>query len=282
VVQAVTRHSQVVRVMAIMGIVNDAGAPLLAAALAFNAVFAIVPGLLLLSGILGWAIQDIEARSKLLNDLVALLPPLRAAISDSLEGVVRERGGLTVIGLIGLLWGASSFYGALDEVMRRIFAGGHVRGFIEQRVRGVLTVVGLVAMVTGTVLTSGIWTVMITTVGELPGAAIALSIAGPVLLVALSVVAVMLVYRLVPTAPPSWSAAWLPALVVGIGIGLLTSLFSALTPILVGGLAGFGVIAALFGALVWLNLGFQMLLWGAGWARYRRDRSRLVGLTQDD
>lgn len=270
------------RVMAVLGISNQSGAPLLASALAFNAMFAILPGLLLLSGILGWAIEDVEARSMLLADLVAMLPPLGPAISDSLDGVVRERGGLTVIGLVGLLWGASSFYGALDEVMRRIFAGGATRGFIEQRVRGVLVVAGLAAMLAFTVLMGGAWAVLVTTVGEVPGAAVFVSVAGPLVFVAFSIVAVLLVYRLVPTAPPSWGAAWMPAVAAGLGIGVLTSLFSVLAPLLIGGLAGFGVLAAIFGAFVWLNLGFQVLLWGAAWARYRRDLSRLAGVTADD
>ena len=268
--------------MAILDISNEAGAPLLAAALAFNAMFAIIPGLLLLSGILGWAIDDPIARAQLLADLVDRLPPLAEAIRDSLEGVVRERGGLTIIGLIGLIWGASSFYAVLDEVMRRIFAGGTVRGFIEQRVRGVAAVVGLVAMIAGAALLGGLWTILVTTVGELPGAAIVLTVAGPLGFVALSILACWLVYRLVPTAPPTWRAAFWPAVAAGLGIGALTSVFSLLAPVLVGGLAGFGVLAALFGAFVWLNLGFQILLWGAAWARYRRDWSDHPGVTVDN
>lgn len=267
--------------MAVLGISEQAGAPLLASALAFNAMFAILPGLLLLSGVLGWAIEDVELRAQLLADLVAKVPPLGTAIADSLDGVVRERGGLTLIGLIGLVWGSSNFYGALDEVMRRIFAGGHVRGFIEQRVRGLLVVAGLLVLVLGAALMGGLWTVVVTTVGELPGAAAVLSVAGPLVFIAFSMLAVLLVYLIVPTAPPGWRAAWLPALVAGAGIGLLTSLFSVLAPVLVGGLAGFGVLAAVFGAFVWLNLGFQMLLWGAAWARYRRDGARLTGVTSD-
>lgn len=270
------------RITGVLGVANDAGAPLLAAALAFNAMFAILPGLLLLSGILGWAIADIEARAKLLADLVTALPPLGPAISDSLNGIVRERGGLTLVGLVGLVWGASNFYGVLDEVMRRIFAGGAVRGFIDQRLRGLFAVVGLVGLVMGTVLMGGVWTVLVTTVGELPGAAIVLSVASPLVFIGFSIVAVLLTYRLVPTAPPSWRAAWLPAVVAGAGIGMLTSLFSVLAPVLVGGLAAFGVLAAVFGAFVWLNLGFQMLLWGAAWARYRRDQHRMAYTTTDN
>ena len=80
-----------------------------------------------------------------------------------------------------------------------------------------------------------------------------------------------------PTAPPSLRAAFWPSVLTGIGIGLLTNLFSLLAPLLIGGIAGFGVIATIFGALVWLNLSYQILLWGAAWARVRRDRERNLG-----
>ncbi len=269
-----TRHPVVLRVQAVIGIANAAGAPLLAAALAFNTMFAIIPGLLLLSGVLGWAIDDPLARAQLLADLVARVPPLADAISDSLEGVVRARGGLTIVGLLGLLWGSSNFYAVLDEVMRRIFAGGRPRGMIDQRVRGFITVLGLVGLVLGAVLLSSLWTVVGTTVGDLGGLAV-LGFVGPLAFVLLSIVAALIAYRFVPTEPPTWRAAMPPAVVAGIGIGLLTNLFSVIAPVLVGGLAGFGVLATIFGAFIWLNLCFQMLLWGAAWARYRRDRLRL-------
>lgn len=276
IVGRITGHPLVQRIQAVVGIANDAGAPLLAAALAFNTMFAIIPGLLLLSGVLGWAIDDPVARAELLADLVARLPPLADAIADSLDGVVQARGGLTIVGIVGLLWGASNFYAVLDEVMRRIFAGGAPRSMIAQRVRGFVTVFGLVALVFGAVLLGGLWTIVGSTVGDL-GGLLVLSLVGPLMFVLLSVVAAFVAYRFVPAAAPSWRAALPPAIVAGIGIGLLTNLFSLLAPVLVGGLSGFGVLATIFGAFVWLNLCFQILLWGAAWARYRRDRERLEG-----
>jgi uncharacterized BrkB/YihY/UPF0761 family membrane protein len=273
-ISRITGHPIVRRVQGIVAIANEAGAPLLAAALAFNTMFAIIPGLLLLSGVLGWAIDDPVRRAQLLADLVARVPPLAEAIADSIEGVVRARGGLTIVGVIGLLWGASNFYAVLEEVMRRMFAGGVPRGIVEQRVRGFITVLGLVALVLGAVLLSGLWTLIGTTVGEL-GGLIVLSFIGPLAFVLLATVATFLVYRFVPVAAPSSRAALPPAIVAGIGIGLLTSLYSVLAPVLVGGLAGFGILAAIFGAFIWLNFCFQLLLWGAAWARYRRDGSRL-------
>lgn len=264
------------RVMAVMESANAAGAPLLAAALAFTTMFAMIPVLLLLSGVLGWLIDDPQLRGELLSELVDLVPPLRDAVAESLEGVVRARGALSLVGLVGLLWGASNFYDALDEVMRRLFPGGTVRGFVERRVRGVLAVLVLLALVVGTVLLGGVWA-WVATVAEQVGVLAALRLIVPLVSVLVMIAVVLLVYRLVPTAPPSVRAALPPAIVVGIGIALLTNVFSLLAPLLLRGLAAFGILAAVFGAFVWLNLCFQMLLFGAAWARYRRDRLRLMG-----
>jgi uncharacterized BrkB/YihY/UPF0761 family membrane protein len=81
----------------------------------------------------------------------------------------------------------------------------------------------------------------------------------------------LLTFRFVPTAPPSWRAAAKPAIVIGFAIGLLTTAFSLVANRVVGLLAVFGVLAAVFGALIWLSYVFQLLIWGAAWARVRRD-----------
>ena len=46
-----------------MSAAGEAGGPLLAAGLAFRALFAILPALLLIAGISGWFIVDAEARA---------------------------------------------------------------------------------------------------------------------------------------------------------------------------------------------------------------------------
>ena len=74
---------------------------------------------------------------------------------------------------------------------------------------------------------------------------------------------------------PSLRAALPAAIAAGVSIGLLTDLFSLIAPLLIGGMSGFGFVATVFGALVWLNLSYQILLFGAAWARVRRDREAL-------
>ena len=271
---AITGYWLVARVLSIMEAANIAGGPLLAAAMTYVTIFAVIPGLLLVTGMTGWVIEDPIVRAEVLADLVALLPPLEEAFADALDGLVRERGALSLIGLVGLLWGASNFYQALDEVMLRLFPGGPPRSQVNRRVRSLVAVALVAAATLGVILLSGVWATIAALVIEV-GSRLLLNLTGTGVSFVAVVVAVLLVYRFVPAAHPSVRAALPPAIVVGVGIAALTNLYGLLAPWLVGGLAGLGVLAALFGALIWLNFSFQMLIYGAAWARYRRDGEQL-------
>jgi len=276
VIARITGNIAVQRVMAVVGAANYAGATLFSAALAFSTMFAFIPLLLLLSGVVGWLVDDPAERTALLAQLVGFFPPLASLLEASLEAAVRQRGVLSVVGLVGLLWGASTFYGTLDEVMRRLFPGGGTRGVVSRRARGVAAILILVGLVLGTVSLGGVWALLDQLVGDLE----VWRYIAPAISLAVMVAVVLAVYRLVPTRPPGWRAALPPAIVAGFAIGLLTNLFSLLAPLLLAGLSGFGVIATVFGALVWLNFSYQILLYGAAWARLRRDRATLAGETR--
>ena len=253
--------------MSVMDTAGQAGAPLFSAALAFTTLFALFPLLLLMGGILGWLIEDAAQREALLAQLVSFFPPIEELLSDSLDTIVNQRGTLTVIGLVGLVWGASSYYAALDEVLRRLFTGGAVRDFVVQRIRGIITVVVLIALMMATLVLSSV----LAFVSGVTGKDDFLRILSPLGALAALVAVVLAIYLVVPAAPPSWRAALPPAVAAGIGIGALTNLFGLLAPWLIGGFLAFGVIASVFAALVWLNLSYQILLFGAAWARLRRD-----------
>jgi membrane protein len=251
-----------------MEISGEAGAPLFSAALAFSTLFAMIPLVLLLAGVIGWLISDPAEQEALLNQLISMVPPLAGFFESTLDGLVQSRGALSLVGLVGLLWGASAYYAGLDEVMRRIFIGGGVRDQIARRIRGLITVLILVAVVALLIALGSLWAL----IDRFFGDTALFRYAAPLISIAVMVVVTLAVYKLVPTAPPSVRAALPPSIVAGIGIALLTNLFGALTPLLLGGLSGLGVVATVFGTLIWLNLSYQILLYGAAWARLRRDR----------
>jgi uncharacterized BrkB/YihY/UPF0761 family membrane protein len=256
---------------------NTAGGGLLAAGLAFHALFAILPALLFLTGVAGWLIQDPARRAALIADLVDKIPPLSGPLSESLEQLAAAAGAFSLVGLLGLAWGASNFYGSLDEAMRRLFPGGKPRGLVEQRLRGLLTVIALVGIVAAALVLGGIWQFVEATIGP-PSDVLFWRLVGPAVTMLMFVIIVLGTYLFVPAAPPSFRAALPPALLTGLAIGILSNVFTVLAPMLVGSLERFGVGVvgiALFAALIWLNYVFTLLIFGAAWARVRRDQADL-------
>ena len=277
VTRRLKRDARVQQLQAVLAGVEAAGGALLAAGLAFHALFAILPALLFLTGIAGWLVSDPERRAQLIRDLVDRVPPLSGPLSDALEQLAAGAGAFSLLGLLGLAWGASNFYGSLDEAMRRLFPGGSPRSLIEQRLRGLATVVGLILVVVAAVLLGGVWQIVEGIFAGVGDVAFWRLIT-PALTFLLFIIAVLVTYLVVPTAPPGWRSALPAAAVAGAAIAVLTNIFTLIAPSLVGALRTFGVGVigiALFGALIWLNYAFTCLIFGAAWARVRRDQETL-------
>ncbi len=269
----VMRDPRVAEIQAVSAAVAEASGALLAAGLAFNALFAMIPALLFMVGLLGFVIGDPARAQEIVESLVERVPAIADLAGTVLDQLVAGAGAFSVVGIIGVAWGASGFYSSLDEAMRRLFPGGAPRGVVEQRIRGVVAVFGLVgaalAAVTATSVVSLLDAVLL-----LPDGIEWVRLLSTLLMLVVFIVVVLFTYLVVPTANPPPRIALVPALLAGTGIGLVTALFSLIAPFLVGRLSGLGLLATVFGALVWLRLVFTILVFGAAWARIRRDRAR--------
>ncbi|MBA2275274.1 MAG: YihY/virulence factor BrkB family protein [Chloroflexi bacterium] len=272
------RDPRVAEIQAVTSAVGEASGGLLAAGLAFNALFAIIPALLFMIGLLGFLIGDPARAQEIVESLVDRVPAVADLADAVLDQLVAGRGAFSVVGIVGVAWGASGFYGSLDETMRRMFPGGAPRSIIAQRIRGVVAVFGLVGAALAAVIATSVVS-LLDAVLILPEGIEWIRVLSTILMIVVFILVVLFTYLVVPTASPPLRAALPPALVAGVGIGLLTALFSLLAPFLVGRLSGLGLLATVFGALVWLRLIFEMLVYGAGWARIRRDRTRRKSTT---
>src|SRR3990172_5750834 len=261
----------------------EAGGSLLAAALAYRALFGLLSGLVCVAGLIGWLFEDPTRRADAVATLATLVPGVEPVAGIGLDSFVAGRGALSILGLVGAAWGASAFYDALDGAINRVLPGLRERNPFERRLRGIGAVV--VLALSG-VLALGIGVALPTLQDVVGGEPLRFLVgAGEVgLTVAVLWAGVVTIYRLVPTAAPSLSAAGLPALAVGCGIWLAAQAYALLTPLLVGGLAVFGVFVSLFGLLIWLGWVSQLLLLGASWTRVRRDGSGALipGATRSD
>lgn len=254
-----------------------AGGGLLAGGLAYAALFAIVPGIVLLAGVAGLVYADPAARAEAVSVLAGVFPPLRDLIDDVLTEVARDAAPISIIGAIVLVWGTSRFVVAFEDAIGRVVGGeGGGRGIVRSNLAALAAVVLMVGAIPASAGLSGVAAFLDQgqAVGVLQAAGEALSIALQALPVLATIAATILVYRIVPRPTPSWRATLLPGVAIGLVLTIVARLFAFLAPRLIGTAALIGTLATVFAALAWLALSFQAILIGAAWVRDREDRAR--------
>jgi membrane protein len=250
---------------------NAAEGGLLAAGLAYSALFAIVPGVILLAGIVGLIYADAAEQAKVVATISSVLPPMRDLLEAVLTEAAKGAGPISIIGAVVLVWSTSRFVVAFQGAIARVMGGDRRRGLLASNAMALGAVVLMVVALLATTLIAGLLDFL-----GLGAQAGVLKVVGDVLAYGLaflpvfaSMFAVVAVYRLVPIPAPGWRAAFLPGVAVGATLWLLGRLFIYLAPRLIGAAAFLGTLATVFAALAWLGLSFQALLFGAAWVRER-------------
>ncbi|MFN8621193.1 MAG: YhjD/YihY/BrkB family envelope integrity protein [Chloroflexota bacterium] len=260
------RHPATRQATGVHAIYRSAGGGLLASGLSYSALFALVPTLALVAVGLFLLVDDRTLRDDALRVAVDAFPALKDVAAPAIDGAIRHAALGSVVALIGFAWAASGMYLNLTRAMEQFFPGERVSSALA-RALGVVLVVLLIVGVLGAVTVAGFVTVV---AGALSvDAELLLALASLAITLAIASALSYGCYRLLPAAPPTAAAAWLPALLVGLAIGLLTLCYGLLSPWLVSGYQAFGVMASVFVALVWLRLVFIAITYGAAMARFR-------------
>jgi YihY family inner membrane protein len=270
---------QVARIRAVLDIYGHAAGGLLANGLAFSALFAAIPTALVVLGLAGWIAGDTATRDKVSEALIEAFPPIADLIEGALDAMTRGAAAASIIGVIGLIWTVSQLYGALDVAFARIYSDTPERDIVRRTARGFAVVGILAVIIIGAIVITALGAMIDSmTMIDIPIATSTGRILGSIPFLCLAAVgATFVVYRALPPKAPSRRAAFVPAVMVGIAIVILTQIFTFLVPRLVGVAALAGSLASAFIALAWLSFSFQALLYGAAWVRVREEGVRPAG-----
>jgi membrane protein len=268
----IMERPRVVVAMAVLDTYGRAAGGLLANGLAFSALFAAIPTILLLLGLTGWvAAGDPTVQEEIGDWLVRAFPPMAELIRGAVDAVTDGAALASLVGVVGLLWTVNQLFGAVDTAFARIFADEPERDAVRRTLRGFVVIGLLTATVVVLLVGLGLIAALDTltrTQRSLARAAVDLIGSPPFLLLAASL-AVVIGYRKLPPEPPPWRSLVLPAVLVGVVIALLSQAFTFLVPRLVGVAELAGPLASGFVTLAWLSFSFQALLLGAAWVRVR-------------
>jgi YihY family inner membrane protein len=256
----------------VFAIYGKAGGSLLAEGLAYSALFAGLTGLLLCVGLLGYFVPLESDRQRIIDSFTGQLAPFAPIARGGLSSVAANAGAYSLVGIAGLAWGTSHFYGALDTAVSRIFDRTPARGGLDRLLRGFASLLLLVGGLVSGVAISAMQAAVSSNVSVRAGGELTRmleTVLFPIATAAVVIAAVGIVYRIVPNTRVPVSVLRVPALVVGLVLTALAELLVYIAPILTGALSVFGGVAAVFAALAWLHLAFQVLLIGAAWTRVR-------------
>jgi membrane protein len=265
---------------------QHAGAGDLAAAVAFNAIVALVPTFLLLAFVIGLFLKIDQVLIAAIYSSLWGLPP--GAAQDAFDAVLKARqnsGWFGALSLLGFAWVGTSFVSCLARSMNRIY-GVQNCGYLCEKQRGFFVIIIFAALFSVTILASTVPTLFAfqdlnvyfaqTLLAEGINQLISYLVA-----IAASLGLFTVVYRIVPNAGQRIADIWPGTLTAALLFVAMAQVF----PIYLRSLGGFNRYGAVFGLvsllLLWFYLLAHLLLFGTfiNSSHQRRRRRRRRGAT---
>jgi YihY family inner membrane protein len=218
--------------------------------------------------LLGIFITDAAELERLVNLLVAQFPPLEPIVKEILKQVSAGAWTFSFIGLVGLFWGASRSYAALDSSVALYFPREPRRDIVRQTIESVLSVIFFLGSAIGGVVVLW-WVADLSIIPSGSGDALLRRLVGVLAVTVWMCTVLLLIYRFVPARHIRWREAIVPGLLAGLTVSALTQVFAIVTPIFFTSLRLYGAFVALFAALIWLSLCTQIVLIGVAWLARR-------------
>ena len=243
-------------------------APEATGAMAFFAIFTLFPMVLILESAGGYLLEIFQFEENVLEVILGFFPATWGTLIErNMVQILENRGTVGLIGLLSLLWAATSGFSVLVRNVSRAWDGPRHLNIVMARLTALLVVAFLVVVLVLLLLARE-------AIRVVPGWIAALgvpietgSIGAPptiALVYALVFATLLLLYRLVPTARVRWSQAVAGAL---LATGAATLATRAFTWYLASGLARYNIVYGSLGAflafLSWVYVTSLIVLAGA-------------------
>lgn len=255
----------------------------LAGSLAFFTALAMAPLLIIMTAIAGFIFGTEAAQQELVGRAREVAGPEAAEIvKTALENAAEPGAGIIalLIGVAGLLFGASNIFVQLQLALNRIWGVAAnpdqaLRATIGRRLSALLYVVGAGLVLIALLLVGALMSTLRTALADsLPGAGALWTVIDAGVSLALYTVIFAMIFKILPRAEIAWHDVWLGALV--------TAVLFTVGKFLLSWYLGGGTMASVYGAagsllvvLIWIYYTSQILFFGAQFTQvYARVRGR--------
>jgi membrane protein len=238
------------------------GSAFMAQAIAFTALFALLPLTLVAVAMLAFIYGTDQGLSRAHAVIQLYVPQIQDLIANNLDAIVRYRGVTGIVGLLGLVWSGKNLFQALTYALNRSLGIVHFRHIVWDVLialvlvpfAGIVLVMAIVLPVIITLLVQFVGLESLRYVPQITSYAVAF-----VLVFATSAI----LYAYLPNRHPRWSSVIPGALVCAVLYSIAQIAFAVYTTYAASAFAIYGAFSALWVLLLWLDLIGVIFLFGA-------------------
>lgn len=198
---------------------------LIAAAISFYAVLSLLPLLMLAVSVAGYVLGSSERAFATVSQVAGQFIPSSSFVNDTLQGLVRERGTIGIIGLLALLWTGSQLFVTLQAALDDIWEVGQKPGFIKGKLKAVILVIVFGVLMLLSIASSSAAGFANQWFASGP-AAVLVRIAGYILGLVFAVLMFLIAYKYVPSRTVEWRPALAGAVFAGIAWTIARELYA--------------------------------------------------------
>ena len=234
-----------------------------AAAIAYFALFSLFPVILLSIAIASFSLGSQMEQKLVIQRLEFITPALGQLLGNNIDEIIKARGPVTGIALVGLIWSASTVFYTFTQTLTEIWGDKHRRAVWKRRGRAILFVLIFVGPIF--FLASFASSVLVSLRNWFPVPIISMGggIASLTLTILLDIAFFMVLYMMLPHGTSTWREI-LPG---AIGAGLLWEIakkafvFFIANYITASNLV-YGSVAAIIAILTWAYVSGLIFLFG--------------------
>ena len=248
---------------------SDDDAAHMAAGVAYYALFSLFPLMLGLIAILGFVMDPDDIRDKFTEWAVDYFPGTGELVIDNIDTALSQRGPLTAVAVVGLLWSGSAIFGAIGRSINRAWDVHEDRPFYIAKLRhlGMALGVGFLFLLSVSMAT---FAQIVDRLSESFDVAGLQTAAGALVTIGLRAVSLLLVfaiflllYKAMPNTRTFWRYIWLGAVVAAVLFEVAKNLFILYMERFASYQEVYGSIGTVMAFLLWAYVSSMILILGA-------------------
>lgn len=248
----------------------------MAAGIAYYAVLAIFPLLLGIIALLGLFLPESMVQSQVFNFFEQYIPGSSQFIEHNIAAIIKSRGALGAVSILGLLWMGSTIFDAISRAVNRAWGIHGYRPYYFRKLRGIgIAVSASLSFYLSMALTAFASIVPVVSLPLVDSLAIFLSRLASFGLVFCMM---MLMYKYMPHTKTSWRYIWPGAVLSTVLFEIARSAFTVYLAIFATYNLVYGSVETIIVLLVWVYISAFIIILGAAftseYGKSRRPREK--------